>query len=98
MQRAEDSSSRAVQPERSGLKPTTAFLLLLVGASVIAGVLYLTRPEAAPTPTGSETPNEPNFALTNEEAIARFEELNAQRIAMYEERDITLADQFLASD
>lgn len=98
MQRAEGSSSHAMQPERSGLKPTTAFLLLLLGASATAGVLYLTRPEPAPTPTGTTTSTEPNFALTNEEAIARFEELHVALLMAYRDRDVTFIETFLTTD
>ena len=85
-------SPRVAPPERSGLKPTTAFFLLLLGASAIAGVLYLTRPDPAPTPTGTQTAPKPNFALTNEEAIARFEELASIRARAYSSRDLTLLD------
>ena len=99
MQRVEESSSRAIQPERSGLKPTTAFLLLLSGAVAVAGVLYLTRPEPAPSPTTTTTTTtKPNFALTDSEAIARFEELAEIRARAYSSHDPTLLNSLYTDD
>lgn len=101
MQRAEDSSSRvAGGPGRIGLRPATAFLLLLLVLGVVTAIVLLTRPSPAPTPTatGDDTTTEPNFSLTNEEAIARFEELNEQLLSAYANRDPSLISEFLTSE
>ena len=100
MQRAEDSSSRvAPDPERSGLKPAVAFLGLILVVAVVGTIVFLTRPAPAPEPRGTTTATtEPNFALTDEEAIARFEELNAQLVAAYEARDVSILEAFLTND
>lgn len=101
MQRADDSSSRlGTQPAspRSGLKPTTAFVLLLLLIAAVGGAILLTRPDSAPTPTNTDTPTEPNFALTNEEAIARFEELHQLELQAYRSADPSLVDEVFTVD
>ncbi|MGH2756244.1 MAG: hypothetical protein ACRDI3_00470, partial [Actinomycetota bacterium] len=44
-------------------------------------------PATNPNPTAQQ---EPSFTLTNEEAITRFEELDAMRLQAYRDRDPTL--------
>lgn len=93
MQRAEDSSSRlAPEPAspRPAVKPTTAFLLLLLLLAVVGAAIYLTRPTPAPVPTGTTSAPAADFSLTNEEAIARFQELASVRRQAYADHDITL--------
>lgn len=99
MQRAEDSSSRlAPDPARSGLKPTTAFLFLLLVITAIGALVFLTRPTPAPQPTGTTTATEPSFALTNEEAIARFEDLTQVRLRAYSTHDVSLLSSLYTED
>lgn len=92
-----EESPRAVTSERSGLKPTTAFLLLLLGAALVAVVFYLSKPDPAPTPTGDKTNTAPNFALTNEQAITRFKELADVRFRAYSTHDLTLLESLYTS-
>lgn len=95
---AEDSP-RAVPSERSGLKPTTAFFILLSAAALVAATVYLTRPAPTPTPTGTDTAKTaPNFALTNEEAIARFEELHETELDAYRHADASLVEEVFTPD
>lgn len=99
MQRAEDSSSRlAPDPARSALKPTTAFVLLLLVITAIGALVFLTRPTPAPQPTGTTTAIEPSFALTNDEAIARFEDLAKIRQRAYASHDISLLGSLYTRD
>ena len=99
MQGAGDTSSRLVsepEPTRTGLSPAIAFLLLLALIGLVGIGIFLLRPDPVPPTQTADTNSEPSFALTNAEAIARFEQLNEMRLMMYETRDVSLADQFLA--
>ena len=102
MQRAEGTSSRVAPeptPTRPSLSPLMAFLLLAVVIAILGAIVFLTRPEAPATPINPNTAQQqPDFSLTNEEAITRFEELNATRVQMYESRDASLAPGFLAAE
>ena len=88
MDRASDNPPR-------GMNPIKVFVALLVFLVAVGGAVLLTRPDPAPPPTATD---EPNFTLTDSEAIARFKELDALRIRAYEERDVSLIDEFLTSD
>ena len=93
MQRAEGPSSRLAPeptPTRPSLSPPVAFLLLAVVIGIIGAIFYLTRPDAPATPTNPNAAQEPDFSLTNEEAITRFEELSDIRQQAYASRDVTL--------
>jgi hypothetical protein len=82
--------------ERGPVPPVRAFLLLGAIAIVVPLTILATRPEPAPTKpaaTGS-----PDYSLTDEEAIAEFERLNAQLMAAYRERNIALAESIFTSD
>ena len=102
MQRVEGPSSRlAPEPTRArpSLSPPFAFLLLVVVIGILGTIFYLTKPDAPATPTNADAvQQQPDFSLTNEEAITRFEELDRIRIAMYATRDLSLLDSFLVSD
>lgn len=96
MQRAEGSSPpRAVpepSPARPGLSPLVAFLLLFAVIGAIGALAFLLRPDA-PTPTEPRSATEPNFALTDAEAIERFEELQGLHILAYASHDSSLVSQ-----
>ena len=101
MQRAEGPSSRLAPeptPTRPSLSPPVAFLLLAAVIAILGAIVFLTRPETPVTPTNpNAAQQQPDFSLTNEEAITRFEELNRMRLQMYESRDASLASEFLAA-
>lgn len=79
-----------------GISPVRAFFLLGAVAAIVPLTVLATRPEAAPTQP--PPPREPDYSLTNEEAIAEFERLNAQLMAAYRERNIALAEAIFTSD
>ncbi len=96
MQRAQDRPPELV-PEpispRPGVSPAIAFSMLAILVAVIAAAVFLTRPDtevqaAATNPTSTS----PNFALTNEEAIARFKELSQMLHQAYAMHDPTRLD------
>jgi ABC-type transporter MlaC component len=93
MQRAEDSSSRLLsesEPPRAGLRPSLVFAAISVALVAIAATFLLTRPDTSPPPSTTQTNTEPNFSLTNEEAITRFEELDNLRHQAFREVDVSL--------
>lgn len=84
--------------EVQGLSPIRAFLVVCTLAMAAGGWLLATRdasPAEAPPPV---PPRSPDYALTDEEAIAEFERLNAQLMQAYEERNIALAEEVFTSD
>jgi hypothetical protein len=90
----ESSASSPREPgERRGVSPIKAFLALLALAVIAGVVLVLTTSDSAPNnPSGAETATEPDYSLTNAEAIARFKELNDIRLAALRQRDESLLD------
>ncbi|MDQ4025443.1 MAG: hypothetical protein M3217_08135 [Actinomycetota bacterium] len=78
-----------------GLSPVRAFFLLGAVATVVPLTILATRPDAAPS--APPATSSPDFSLTDAEAIAEFERLNAIRIAAYKARDITLLSEALAT-
>ena len=99
--RAEGSSSRLVpepEPTRPAVSPATAFLLLVLVLVAIGALIFFTRPDAPPPPEQSTTASEPNFALTDAEAIARFEELAEVRRRAYASQDVSLLSSLYTSD
>jgi hypothetical protein len=101
MQRAEGSSpARAVPeptPSRPGLSPIVAFLLLIAIIGAIGTLVFFLRPNAPP-PTEPRSANEPNFALTDQQAIDRFEQLSEIRRQAYASADSTLLGALYTSD
>ena len=74
--------------QSGALAPAAAFALLVVAVAV--GYL-LTRPgepEAARRPKPQTSALEPGHTLTDQEALARFMELDALRISAFEERNV----------
>jgi hypothetical protein len=101
MQRAEESSARLAPeptPPRSGLSPQVAFLALGLVIAILGAIVYLTKPEAPAPPTAPTTAQQPDFSLTNEEAITRFEELHRVELTAYRQSDPTLAAQVFTSN
>jgi hypothetical protein len=77
-----------VEPEhkRAHLSPVKAFALLAVLLAAAGAVLYFTRPQATPAPTG--IPESDNFALTNDEAIDELKALSEIGISAVQEKRI----------
>ena len=94
MQRAEDRSRLVPESEepRAGLRPPTAFLLLLLVVAAVGATLYLTRPTPAPAPSNTTTAAAPDFSLTDQEAIERFEELSQLRTQAFATHDQSLLE------
>ena len=91
---------RARESESKGADPVRVFLILAAILVAIGVVFWLTRsdpiantPANATSPTGS-----PDFSLTNEEAIARFKELDALKVEMYRTQDRSLFDSVFTDD
>jgi hypothetical protein len=92
MQEAEEparggTGTQAAEPARM-LSPIAAFLILLAIAAVGLGALLLSREERSEEPSAPD--RGPAFALTDEEAIELFKELEALQIRAYRERDLSL--------
>ena len=102
MQRAEGPSSRLAPeptPTRPSLSPPVAFLLLAAVIAILGAIVYLTRPEPPATPTNpNAAQQQPDFSLTNEEAITRFKELHKTLLATYRSRDISLFESFMTPE
>jgi hypothetical protein len=88
MQQVEEAPRLEPERKRAHLSPTRAFALLAVVLAAAGAVLYFARPEADQAPTG--IPESDNFALTDTEAISRFEALDKMRLAAYARRDPSL--------
>lgn len=102
MQRAQQSSTGLVPEKdlpRPGLPPVVAFLILVLVLVLIAVGVFLARVDnevqaAATQPAATQ----PNFALTNEAAIARFKDLSSSINEAYKNRDMTALELFLTDD
>lgn len=81
-----------------GVPPLRVFLGLLALVLALGAVVLVTRDvEPAPPPPPAQSAS-PNFALTDEEAIARFKELHALLLTAYRQRDMSLLDSFLTEN
>jgi hypothetical protein len=80
------TGTQATEPART-LSPIAAFLILLAIGAVALGAFLLTREDDA-EPAARD--RGPAFALTDEEAIERFKELDELRLRAYRERDLSL--------
>ena len=77
-----------------------AVAVALIGGILIAAIQGVTNSGADPDPNpggAAGTNPEPDFSLTDEEAIKRFHELDELRVRAYETADITLVSQFAGS-
>lgn len=84
---------------RSGPSPFVAFAVAAVLALAGLGVWFLAAQGEAPKPAPApEIEGAPAVVLTEAEAKAEFERLNALRIEAYETRDLGLLSDFLASN
>jgi hypothetical protein len=83
------TGTQAAEPART-LSPIAAFLILLAIGAVALGAFLLTREDDA-EPAARD--RGPAFALTDEEAIERFRELEALYIRAYRQRDLSLLSQ-----
>ena len=103
MQRAEDSSSR-LDPEPPPSRPSfsspgLAFAVITILALVTGSLLYVSRPDPVPTPVQPiATDDNPDFSLTDEEAIVEFEELHRRELLAYRRADISLLASLFTHD
>jgi hypothetical protein len=79
--------------------PWIRAVAIVAAVALLGGALYATWQAASgtddpePDPIGLDE-SEPDFSLTDEQAIARFEELNERRVQAYETTDLSLVDRF----
>ena len=86
---------RIRRKERGAVSPAVAFsVLVLVLAGILAGFALLERDdtEGQPAVTPQGTPTEEDLSLTDDEAIARLDEIETLRIQALEKRDPDLLD------
>ena len=65
---------------------------------ILGAIVFLIRPDAPATPSQPTTAQQPDFSLTNEEAITRFEELQMTVQQAYAVHDVTLLSSVYALD
>ncbi|HYO61433.1 MAG TPA: hypothetical protein VEU29_06010 [Actinomycetota bacterium] len=97
MENRDPGRPRSRRTEPAGLAPVRAFLAVGTAATVIVALLAATR-EAEPREPTPAPARSPDYTLTDAEAIAEFERLNAQLIQAYEERNIALAESVFTED
>ena len=85
-------------PETSSRGISQGWALVIVAGVLVAVGLtwYLTGSSAEPTPIA--TPSPADFSLTDEEAIARFKELEAAKLHAYRRTDPSLLSTIFTSD
>ena len=88
----EVATMRARESESKGADPVRVFMILTAILVAIGVVFWLTRSDPlSDTQANATSPNEsPDFSLTNEEAIARFKELDEIRLQALRDRDASL--------
>jgi len=84
-------------PETRSLSPGRAFAVVTVVLLAIGATWYFAAGDSEPTPrpTPIADANPADFSLTDEEAIARFKELDQLRLAAYGSTDVSLVRAFL---
>jgi hypothetical protein len=95
MQEAEEPTRGGNEASARAMSPIAAFVILLAVVAAVFGVWLLTREDE---PTRTQPDRGPGFALTNEEAIERFKELDAMRLRAYRQRDLSLLSQIFVPD
>lgn len=91
MQLAEDGSRASESPEGAFLSPGKAFALLFGVILLLGAAVFFLRPDDLPRGTFTYPEGKTaTFELTDAEAIARFEQLDALREAAYRDRDPSL--------
>jgi hypothetical protein len=79
-------------PPRSGWIRLVA--MLGVGALLIGTLYGVWQAVASSDDPGQTVPREPDFSLTDEQAIARFKELESLQVSAYENVDLTAVSDF----
>jgi hypothetical protein len=79
-------------PPRSGWIRLVA--MLGVGALLIGTLYGVWQAVASSDDPGETVPREPDFSLTDEQAIARFKELESLQVSAYENVDLTAVSDF----
>ena len=94
----EGRGPRPRQVEVPGLSPVRAFLVVCTIATVLGTAFFATRDASPSEPPPPAPPPSPDYSLSDAEALAEFERLNAQLMMAYEERNIALAEAVFTSD
>lgn len=84
------------EEKRRGLSPIRAFVLLLFVFAFLVGIGLIAMSNKDRVPSDQAIPTTNNFALTNEQAIARFKELDTLREKAYVTRDLSLLSAYVA--
>ena len=94
-----EPSGGAARPTRGPLSPVVAFVALIAVLALLGSIISLTRPDT-PKPNAplTSTEEEAHFALTDEEAISRFEELHDLFRAGSMNRDPSVISVAMTSD
>ena len=83
-----------------GASPIKAFLIIFALIILTTAIFLMTAngEETTDATRSPSTNSTPDFSLTDEEAIARFEELNDLRLKSYADRDVSLVGLYVTSD
>lgn len=100
--RMQDLTTRAPDEELPSSRPRS-FRLIALGLAVvllgaIAYVTYLNASDSGADPEPFTTLDEPDFSLTDEEAIARFEQLSRTALEATKTRDLSLVPGLFTAD
>jgi hypothetical protein len=90
------SDSPAPHPGASPLKAFVIILALIILTTAI--FLLAANGEESPNATPTESDSPPDFSLTDEEALARFEELKGALVEGIRQRDPTLVSAVTTTD
>ena len=86
------------EEQRRGLSPTRVFVVLLIVVALLVGIGLLATSNNDPVADDQPLPSTNNFALTDDQAIARFKELDQISEGAYAARDESLVTQYTTSD
>ena len=89
---------RELDPERAGSDPTKTFVVIASVIVALGTVVWLTRPDPDTVSTADTAAAQrtPDFLLTDEEAIARFKELDRIRVTAIDDGDLSLLSDVFA--
>lgn len=96
---ADADPERSAPEPKTGLSPWRVFAVLMALVACLTAWGLATKandPEVTPLPApNTSTASEPDYSLTNAEAIERFGELNQLRIEAYKTRSLSSVDLYV---